>query len=291
MRISAAELGPRNSGGGPAGILTRRTLLKLGGAAAASASALPARAQSRESRPNILFLMADQHRADCIGAAGNAAIRTPNLDRIAREGVLFTSAYSSTPTCTPARTALLTGLSPWHHGMLGYSDIAQRYPFEKPRALRDAGYYAVAVGKQHYSPMRNGHGYQRLILDAHCPCGNGPAALAAAEAKGPVERTDYESWFYSQAPNLDPHATGLWWNDYPAKPYALPENLHPTKWTGDTAVNFLEYLAREPAVFPEGLLHSPAQSLRSARPIHGPVRRCGAARSASRQMGGPIRAA
>jgi arylsulfatase A-like enzyme len=217
--------------------MTRRDLLRIG--AAATATAVLPQGLTGKRRPNILFVMTDQHRADCIGAAGNSVIRTPNIDRIAREGVIFTRAYSSTPTCTPARTALLTGLSPWHHGMLGMTAMAQEYPLEKPRALRDSGYYTITVGKQHFSPMRNGHGYQRMILDEHCPCGNGPQALAAAVKKGPVERSDYESWFWSQAPHLDPHATGLWWNDYPAKPFALPERLHPTNWTGDTTVNFL----------------------------------------------------
>ncbi len=213
--------------------MTRRSLLQ------SAAFPLLPQTRQRTSRPNILFLMTDQHRADCLGASGNPVIRTPNLDRLAREGVRFTRAYSSTPTCTPARSALLTGLSPWHHGMLGYADIAPRYPLEKPRALRNAGYYAVTIGKQHFTPMRISHGYEHMILDEHCPCGNGPQALAAAEQRGPVERTDYESWFYSQAPAANPHATGLWWNDYPARPFALPERLHATTWTGDTAVNFL----------------------------------------------------
>ncbi len=55
-----------------------------------------------------------------------------------------------------------------------------------------------------------------------------------------MERSDYDSWFLSEAPTLDPHATGLWWNDYPSRPYALPERLHPTTWTGDAAVRFLD---------------------------------------------------
>jgi arylsulfatase A-like enzyme len=61
--------------------------------------------------------MTDQHRGDCMGCAGNKVIKTPHLDSIARDGVVFSNAYSSTPSCTPARSALLTGLSPWHHGM------------------------------------------------------------------------------------------------------------------------------------------------------------------------------
>ncbi len=53
--------------------------------------------------------MTDQHRGDCLGCAGNATIKTPNIDALARDGVLFSKAYTATPSCTPARAALLTG--------------------------------------------------------------------------------------------------------------------------------------------------------------------------------------
>jgi hypothetical protein len=118
-----------------------RQILKLGFlSTAVSPFAVHSFAQipKRDERPNILCLMGDQHRGDCIGVDGNRAIQTPNLDRIASEGAHFRCAYSSTPTCTPARAALLTGLSPWQHGMLGYDKVAERYPFEKPRAFREA---------------------------------------------------------------------------------------------------------------------------------------------------------
>jgi arylsulfatase A-like enzyme len=177
--------------------------------------------------------MTDQQRGDCLGAAGNSVIRTPNLDRIATEGVRFSSAYSSTPTCTPARTALLTGLSPWHHGMLGMTKMAETYPLEKPRALRDTGYFTAAIGKNHFSPVRNGHGYEHMLVDEHCSCGN----FLPVPPNEP--RSDYEAWFWSEAPNLNPHETGLGWNDYEGRPFALPERLHATAWTGESAVRFL----------------------------------------------------
>lgn len=191
--------------------------------------------QVRPLRPNILFLMSDQHRGDCMGNAGNAAAITPNLDRLAREGARFTSAYSSTPSCTPARACLLTGLSPWNHGMLGYSKVAQRYPYEMPRAMADAGYHTCAIGKLHYTPQRNTHGYHTALLDE------------SGRSESIDFRSDYRSWFYSQAPNLNPDETGIGWNDYPAKPYVLPERLHPTTWTADCAVNFLKtYASHQP---------------------------------------------
>ena len=226
--------------------MTRRNWLGYSASAVAMAAA---QKTSTKDRPNILFLMTDQQRADAWGADGNRVIHTPNMDRIANEGVRFRNAYTSTPSCTPARSALLTGLSPWHHGMLGYSNIPEHFPYEKPQALRDAGYYTMSVGKQHFSPMRGGHGYHQMVLDEHCPCGNGPEAFLTAQKRAPVERCDYESWFWSQAPNADPHATGLWWNDYPAKAFTLPERLHATTWTGDTAVNFLQSYAGQSPFF------------------------------------------
>jgi len=185
-------------------------------------------AAAEMGRPNILLLMADQMRGDCVGADGNAVIHTPNLDRLAAEGALFRCAYSSTPSCTPARAALLTGLSPWHHGMLGYGRIAQAYAHEMPRMLAEAGYETVGIGKMHFHPARCLHGYRRTIL------------YEPASRKDPAFQSDYYGWFYSMAPSLDPEATGLGKNDYRGRVYALPEELHPTRWTGDVAVRFLE---------------------------------------------------
>ncbi|HZQ54492.1 MAG TPA: arylsulfatase [Bryobacteraceae bacterium] len=213
---------------------TRRDALKL--AASLSAASLSAQ-PSQKSQPHILLLMADQFRGDCLGADGNRVIRTPNLDRIAAEGARFSHAYSSTPTCTPARSALLTGLSPWNHGMLQMIAMAIRYPFEKPRAMRDAGYNTAVIGKNHYHLQRNAHGYEEMLVDE------------SGRVESPEFRSDYRSWFWSMAPNLDPDATGLGWNDYRGRPYALPERLHPTAWIGETAVRFIESYTRPQPMF------------------------------------------
>ncbi len=222
--------------------------MKLSGAALASRA--QGQSTPKRGRPNILFLMTDQHRFDCLGASGNRVIATPHLDRLAAEGALFRNAYSCTPTCTPARSALLTGLSPWHHGMLGMGQVADRYPVEMPRALRDAGYYTMMIGKTHWGTGRNGHGFHQMMLDEHCPCGNHPLLEQGVRNVCPNGfRSDYESWFWGQAPNLDPHATGLGWNDYIGRTSALPEKLHATHWTGETAVEFLKTYQRPQPFF------------------------------------------
>jgi arylsulfatase len=181
-----------------------------------------------QSKPNLLLLMADQYRADCLGAEGCWPVHTPNLDSIAKRGVRFRHAYSTTPTCTPARSALLTGLAPWNHGMLGYGRVAEHYPVELPHALRDCGYQTLGIGKMHWAPQRNLHGFHQTILDE------------SGRVEAPEFLSDYRAWFRSEAPNLDPDATGIGWNDYKAGVYKLPERLHPTRWTADVAVRFLE---------------------------------------------------
>ncbi len=214
-----------------------RTSLLAGVGAIAAGCGIGPGAGGGSKRPNILLIMTDQHRYDCLGCWGNAVIRTPNLDSIARDGVIFTSAYTSTPSCTPARSGLLTGLSPWHHGMLGYGRGARRYKYELPRMLRAAGYYTLGIGKMHWHPQRNLHGFHRTILDEE----------GRVESEGFV--SDYHLWFREQAPGLDPDATGIGWNDYRSWPYALPEHLHPTYWTGTMAVEFLERYERSEPFF------------------------------------------
>jgi len=210
--------------------LSRRRLLRLslGGITMAVAARSPGAEPPPADRPNLLLLMADQFRGDCVGADGNPAIRTPNLDRLAREGVRFRCAYTAAPSCTPARAGLLTGLAPWHHGMLGYGRVGDAYRNELPRMVREAGYHTLGIGKMHWFPQRHPHGFHQTLVDES----------GRAETKGFV--SDYRRWFREQAPDLNPDATGIGWNEYQAKPYALPERLHPTRWTGDRAVEFLE---------------------------------------------------
>eukprot|EP00729_Bicosta_minor_P027116 gene27116-30401_t len=110
-----------------------------------------------QNKPNLLFMMADQLRADAQGsdARFGGKPNTPNLDKLGEEGLRFTNAFSSTPTCTPARAAILTGQSPWNHGMLGYGNVAPVYPFEMPVALQSLGYTTSSIGEQRsFAPPR-----------------------------------------------------------------------------------------------------------------------------------------
>ncbi len=178
-------------------------------------------------RPNILFLMDDQHRGDCLGAAGAHWLRTPHLDRLVKEGALFAKAYTSLPSCLPARASLLTGKSPWQHGMLGYVNIPARYAHEKPRRFTEAGYRTHAIGKMHF--QGSDHGYQSIILEEAW------RKVTAEKYAG-----DYRQWFEANHPDKDVDATGLGYTDHRgARPYPYEDALHPTNWTAEKGIEFL----------------------------------------------------
>ncbi|NIK75360.1 arylsulfatase A-like enzyme [Paenibacillus castaneae] len=73
-------------------------------------------------KPNLLFITVDQMRYDCLSKLNHPVVETPNLDALAEKGVMFTNAYSATPTCIPARAAIMTGMSQRGHGRVGYED-------------------------------------------------------------------------------------------------------------------------------------------------------------------------
>lgn len=180
-----------------------------------------------QSKPNVILIMTDQQRGDAMGCAGNSVVKTPNLDRLATDGYLFGNAYTSCPSSTPARAGLLTGLSPWHHGMLGYGAVAEHYRYEMPQMMRDNGYYTFGIGKMHWAPQNALHGFHGTLLDES----------GRVESKYFI--SDYRKWFMTQAPGMNPDSTGVGWNDHGARVYQLPERLHPTVWTADEAVQLI----------------------------------------------------
>ncbi|MGI5819788.1 MAG: sulfatase [Armatimonadota bacterium] len=109
-------------------------------------------------RPDILIIMPDQMRADCMGCAGNDLIETPNLDRLAESGVRFSRCSSSSPVCMPARYSFVSGTYPHSHGM--WSNAGCQDPFDETifHRLRDAGYFTAHIGKSHF--------YQQGDMDA-----------------------------------------------------------------------------------------------------------------------------
>ncbi|MBI1792527.1 MAG: sulfatase-like hydrolase/transferase [Acidobacteria bacterium] len=152
--------------------LPRRSLIT--GLAAASA------AISRNGRkPNFVFLIADDHAGYVLGCDGDRQAHTPNLDRLAGEGVRFAAHYCNSPVCTPSRQSFLTGQMP---SMAGVTVLRTPLSEDKPtlaRQLKQAGYHTAVFGKMHFNrPSRPGlHGFDTLLLET------GIAPAQAAEGK------------------------------------------------------------------------------------------------------------
>jgi arylsulfatase A-like enzyme len=112
-----------------------------------ASTALAARAADR--RPNILFLMPDQHRYHAVGCLGNPEVKTPHLDRLAGEGVTLHHTFANTPVCCPARAVLLTGQYCHRNGMMANDLRLREGGVSLAQILAGAGYRTGFVGKWH----------------------------------------------------------------------------------------------------------------------------------------------
>src|ERR1044071_8078102 len=126
---------------------TRRDWLGSMPAAMAAAQAQP---QNTASRPNLILIISDQFRWDCVGAMGlNPMNLTPNLDQMAGRGVLFRSAFCNQPVCAPARASIFTGQYPARHGVWKNAIALPENANTLAKSLRGAGYSANYMGKWH----------------------------------------------------------------------------------------------------------------------------------------------
>jgi len=102
-------------------------------------------------RPNFIVILIDDLRWDELGCMGHPYVKTPHIDRIAREGVLCRNAFVVAPLCSPSRASFLTGRYPHSHGITDNTNrSAQSYELKTfPRALHDAGYETAFIGKWH----------------------------------------------------------------------------------------------------------------------------------------------
>src|SRR3954462_2444170 len=114
---------------------------------AADAQSAPSR-----PRPNFVFILVDDQRWDCLGCAGHPFLKTPNIDRIAREGAYFNNYFVTLPLCSPSRGSILTGQYAHKNGVIDnvndHSALSHQL-ITFPRLLHDAGYTTAHIGKWH----------------------------------------------------------------------------------------------------------------------------------------------
>jgi len=130
---------------------------------------------------DILIFLSDQHSASEMGCMGNPIVKTPHLDRLAGEGVLFEQAYTSCPLCIPARMSLLTGRLP---SKINQFDNRGSIHSDQPTFLHSlslAGYETVLCGRMHFEGMDQRHGFTRRIAGDITPTHIGSTADVFAE--------------------------------------------------------------------------------------------------------------
>jgi len=203
--------------------MERRDFLKTMAASAAASVALrPSVARGAEDakapKPDMLIIMPDQMRGDCLSILGHPVVRTAQMDALAKQGTLFRRAYSTVTSCIPARYALLTGLYPQTSGVVGFA----AKPFETPplgELLGKVGYTTVLVGRNMHQPAASGSvGYSKRILGSTY-----------------VNNDAYDKFLRRSAPSSGGikklvRRTGVTYNHWQGKPWPLADNLHPTAW-------------------------------------------------------------
>jgi len=193
-----------------------------------------------DAKPNILWICTDQQRYDTIHALGNKAIRTPNLDRLAAEGIAFRQAYAQSPVCTPSRASFLTG---YHPSRIHVNRNGNAY-FPKSarlvtKTLADIGYDCGLVGKLHLSAAdgrvepRPDDGY-RVFKWSHHP---------KPEPFWPIEAHAYQKWLADQGVDWEReyggHVVEGWDLQSEFQP-GIRTAWHQTTWCFNEAIAFLQ---------------------------------------------------
>lgn len=190
-------------------------------------------------KPNIVLIMTDEMRGDCMGIAGHPDVKTPYLDSLGAKGIVFDNAYSACPSCVPARAALHTGMTQRHHRRVGYEDKIQwDYSHTMAGEMAKNGYYTQCVGKMHVHPLRNYLGFHNVELhDGYLHeyrYGDTPYQTSQFVAD------DYFYWLKNEKGiSYDVTDTGLDCNSWMARPWIYEENTHPTNWATTRSIDFL----------------------------------------------------
>jgi arylsulfatase len=188
------------------------------------------------SRPNVLWICTDQQRFDTLGCYGNPFLRTPNLDRLARGGTIFTRAFSQSPVCTPSRGCFLTGRYP-------RTCRARQNGVDIPadevlvtRILSEAGYVCGLSGKLHLSACNPNvcKGTERRIEDGY------DQFFWSHDTGDQWPTNEYHQWVRDKGGVRGEKDSPL--SHYIQKGW--PEHLHQTTWCVEKAVSFIRSAER-----------------------------------------------
>jgi arylsulfatase len=190
----------------------------------------------RNLKRNVLLIVVDELRPDCLGYEGNADVKTPHLDALARQSSLFSNCYCTAPSCAPSRYSLLTGLYVHEHrASTNYSTLAPGLETFATR-LRDEGYRTTGIGKMHLTPTYLDVGFQQMILAEQ----DGPGRFEDDYHRELMQHGLVDSLdIIDQRKEYRDRASQEYWDTFGAEATTLPEEWHSTTWIGDRAAEEL----------------------------------------------------
>ena len=183
--------------------------------------------EKRRSRPNILLILTDQQRGDCLGIAGHPVLETPYLDFIGRSGAFFRRAYAEAPHCAPARCSIVSGQPPSVHGLLVNNGADWDPAHTLAGELRRAGYQTEMVGKLGIGRGRQRFGFEHMVLSDSLR-GNDNDYVDFLGEQGVTAPASRWGMAHGATPN-----------GFVGRPFHLDETLHNTFWCASEAIRFL----------------------------------------------------
>ena len=192
------------------------------------------------NKPNVLLLMCDQFRGDCLSFLDHPDVKTPYLDTLASDGVTFKNAYTATPSCIPARACLLTGMSQEKNGRVGYEEgLTFDYDHYLAGELTKNHYQTACIGKMHVHPPRLACGFETLKLHdgyiGHYRRANLPYWMHQNVAD------DYMRYLKDKlGKDAAVNAAGSENNSWVTSVWPYADETHPTNWVANETINFLE---------------------------------------------------
>lgn len=185
---------------------------------------------------NVILMLADQLRSDCVACYGNSFIQTPHIDNLAAMGSRFESAFAQHPQCVPSRAAILTGRYPHVNGAVSNYCAMGDNEVTMGEYFRAAGYRSIGVGKLHIYQQKEKDGFTDTLL-----CGGQQSDATSPE----VLREDYKQWLKENGYWEDAvrayaiHNELEYSENFRCNINPMPAEAYIDSWVGDRTVDFI----------------------------------------------------
>ncbi|MCZ6633204.1 MAG: sulfatase-like hydrolase/transferase [bacterium] len=195
---------------------------------------------------NVVVMLSDELRADCIGCYGNPMVQTPHIDTLASQGTRFSHAFCQHPQCAPSRASILTGRYPHVNGAISNYTAVGEHEITLGEYFQSAGYRSIGVGKLHLYDHKKQAGFtDTQLTEGQHSAATDPECL----------HEDYKRWLKENSYWEDAkkayaiHGTDAYWDNFQANVNPMPKEAYIDTWVGDRAVEYIQNQPEEDPFF------------------------------------------